>query len=78
LNSVNALYSMLGHHWLYSIENLFFDAYFPTLVYKFGAKLLEKERANTAARLAALLYALYLLLVVGDFIFVSVEQLRPC
>ena len=40
IDSVNALYSMFGNHWLYRIENLFFDAYFPTLVYKFGIKLL--------------------------------------
>jgi hypothetical protein len=59
---------------------LFFDAYFPTLVFKFGIKLLEKNKdsAVRTIRFAVTFYMLYILLVVGDFIYINVEDIRYC
>lgn len=39
---VNAFYTLFRVKELYRFENLWFQCYFPTLVLKFGNKLLEK------------------------------------
>lgn len=65
---------------LYRFENLWFQCYFPTLVFKFGSKLLEKERMATGNynRIMLVLYVVYLVVILADFLYVSIVDLQAC
>lgn len=58
----------------YLFESLFFDCYFPTLVYKFAVKLLQKDKLYTGQlyRIVNISYACYICLVVSIFIYRNV------
>lgn len=74
------MYTAFGVKPLYHLETFFFDLYFPTLVCKFGLKLVEKpnESRNGSKRAIAILYAIYISMVAGDFIFISVQNIGFC